>query len=356
MQTSTTILSVTLLIATICQIVVAQFNQCTGSDRCININECARFGPHFNEPSKWSDSIRNEFRAKVCQREKSSSGNIYKVCCQKSVTYNSNRKRGLEVLDLEGCGAYSEDRIAFGQDAKLFQYPWMALLKPKIGSFLCGGTLINERYVLSAAHCLKHTDIAIVRLGEFDLRNTTDCDKRGELCAPPPQDISVERIIVHENYSARRKVNDIGLIRLARAASFNDNVSPICLPVSPVMRTTLKFYFVAGWGATESAPFSDKLQFTKLSLLANDECERQLLIVDPYTKLNDNQICAIGTKLSDNCVGDSGGPLKSISVNARYVQYGLVSFGLPTCGKQSAPGVYTRVESYINWILDNLEE
>uniref|UniRef100_A0A2Y9D1X4 Peptidase S1 domain-containing protein n=1 Tax=Anopheles funestus TaxID=62324 RepID=A0A2Y9D1X4_ANOFN len=356
MQISTTVLSVTLVIATICQTVVAQFNQCTASESCINIEECSRFGPHFHEPAKWSDSLKHEFRAKVCQRERTSNGNVFKVCCQRAATFSSNRKRGLEVLDLEGCGAYSEDRIAFGQDAKLFQYPWMALLKPKFGNFLCGGTLINERYVLTAAHCLKNNDVAIVRLGEFDLRNTTDCDKRGELCALPPQDIPVERAILHESYSSRRKVNDIALIRLAEAASYNDNVLPICLPVSPTMRTTQKIYFVAGWGATESAPHSDKLQFTKLNLLPNDECLQQLLRVDSFTKLNDNQMCAIGTNLTDNCTGDSGGPLKSISLHARYVQYGIVSFGLRTCGKQSAPGVYTKVENYIDWILDKLEE
>uniref|UniRef100_A0A182Y9V8 Peptidase S1 domain-containing protein n=1 Tax=Anopheles stephensi TaxID=30069 RepID=A0A182Y9V8_ANOST len=342
MQSFTMLLSSTLLIVVFGQIAVAQFNQCTGSDSCIVINDCALFGPYFNEPSKWSDSLRSEFRSRVCQRERTNNGNVYKVCCPRTVTYNSNRKRGIDVLDLEGCGSYSEDRIAFGQDAKLFQYPWMALLKPRVGNFVCGGTLINERYVLTAAHCLKNNDIAIVRLGEFDLGSEIDCDKRGELCALPPQDIPVERGILHESYSARRKVNDIALLRLAKDASYNDNVLPICLPVSPAMRTTQRTFFVAGWGGTESAVYSNKLQFTKLSILPNDECLQQLLKVDPYTKLNDNQMCAIGTNLTDNCTGDSGGPLKSISINARYVQYGVVSFGLRTCGRQSAPGVYTK--------------
>uniref|UniRef100_A0A182KDQ0 Peptidase S1 domain-containing protein n=1 Tax=Anopheles christyi TaxID=43041 RepID=A0A182KDQ0_9DIPT len=355
MHSVTVGLSAMLLIAACCQIVVAQLNQCTGGDTCINIYDCSRFGPHYNEPAKWSNSLRAEFRAKICKREKGNGMNLYKVCCKQSVQ-NDNRKRGLDVLDLEGCGAYSEDRIAFGQDAKLFQYPWMALLKPKIGNFDCGGTLINERYILTAAHCLKNNDITTVRLGEFDLNSTIDCDKRGELCALPPQDIAVERVILHEAYSGRRKVNDIALIRLAKSASYNDNVLPICLPVGPTMRTTQTTYFVAGWGRTESAFYSNKLQFTKLKLLPNDECEQQLLKVDSFAKLNNDQMCAIGANLTDNCSGDSGGPLKSISVNARYVQYGVVSFGLRTCGRQSAPGVYTRVENYVDWILSHLEE
>ncbi|XP_041775627.1 uncharacterized protein LOC121595608 [Anopheles merus] len=349
--------TVSLLIVAFCQIVVAQFHQCTGSETCINIKECPRFGPHYHEPAKWSDSLRQEFRSKVCKREQSNGKNLYKVCCKRAATGNkNNRERGLATLDLEGCGAYSEDRIAFGQDAKLFQYPWMALLKQRAGNFVCGGTLINERYVLTAAHCIKNNDITTVRLGEFDLSTSIDCDKRGEQCAPSPQDIFAEQTIVHEAYSARRKENDIGLVRLAKEAEYNDNVLPICLPVTPAMRTTQTIYFVAGWGATESAPSSNRLQFTKLSLLPNDQCVQKLLRVDSFAKINNDQMCAVGTNLTDNCTGDSGGPLKTISINARYVQYGVVSYGLRTCGKQSAPGVYTRVENYVDWILEHLEK
>ena len=122
------------------------------------------------------------------------------------------------------------------------------------------------------------------------------------------------------------------------------------------MRTTQTTYFVAGWGATESAFYSNRLLFGKVALLTNDQCAQQLLRVDSYTKINNDQMCAIGANLTDNCTGDSGGPLKTISINARYVQYGVVSLGLRTCGKQSAPGVYTRVENYIDWILEHLEE
>ncbi|XP_050078066.1 serine protease grass-like [Anopheles maculipalpis] len=355
MKPFTVALSVILVIAATFEIAVAQFNQCTGSDSCIVINQCAQFGPHFNDPSKWSNSLRTEFRSRVCKREKTNKGNIYKVCCQKPAAQNDNRKRGLDLLDLESCGAYSVDKIAFGKEAKLFQYPWMAQLKPKVGNFVCGGTLINERYVLTAAHCFKNNNVAIVRLGEFDLSTEIDCDKHGE-CAPAPQDIPIERAILHSSYSARRKVNDIALIRLAEKASYNDNVLPICLPASSAMSTKQTVYFVAGWGRTEAALYSEKLLYTMLSILPNDECSQQLLKVDPYIKLSDNQMCAIGTNLTDNCTGDSGGPLKAVSINGRFVQYGVVSVGLRTCGRQSAPGVYTRVENYMDWILENLEE
>uniref|UniRef100_A0A182S7B6 Peptidase S1 domain-containing protein n=1 Tax=Anopheles maculatus TaxID=74869 RepID=A0A182S7B6_9DIPT len=172
-----------------------------------------------------------------------------------------------------------------------------------------------------------------------------------------PQDIPVERTFSHEDYSGRFKMNDIGLIRLARRAALNDNVLPICLPVSPALRTKQTIFFVVGWGQTQSALFSNKLQYTKLNLVQNDECQKQLRQKDKFVRIFDTQLCAIGADLSDNCSGDSGGPLKSISIqHSRYVQYGVVSFGLRTCGKQSAPGVYTKVESYIDWILSRMEE
>lgn len=127
--------------------------------------------------------------------------------------------------------------------------------------------------------------------------------------------------------------------------------------MTPAFLTKQTIFFVVGWGQTQNALFANKLQFTKLDLMANDECLKQLRPKDRFVRISDSQLCAIGSNLSDNCSGDSGGPLKSISIqNSRYVQYGVVSFGLRTCGKQSAPGVYTRVERYVDWILEQLED
>ena len=131
---------------------------------------------------------------------------------------------------------------------------------------------------------------------------------------------------------------------------------PICLPVLPEMRTVKEIYYVSGWGLTENDTSSDVLQVGLLRQLPNDVCQQLLQRKDKYVTVNSDQMCAIGANRTDNCSGDSGGPLKTVAVNARFVQYGVVSYGLRTCGKETAPGVYTRVENYIDWILDNLEE
>ncbi|KFB52515.1 AGAP009214-PA-like protein [Anopheles sinensis] len=333
---------------------------CSSAEPCTDISQCDLFAPYNTKPAKWSQGLKDAFMARYCKREASpSGGNLFKVCCPKSSITPPVRelRRRIDLLDLEGCGPYSEDRIAHGNKTKLFQYPWMALLRSN-GAWICGGTLINDRYVLTAAHCVKDTTIDTVRLGEYDLSKSRDCDTREDVCAPPPQDIRIERTIIHEQYSARRKVNDIALLRLARDATKNENVIPICLPVTPeLQQTALKFFFVAGWGTTESKTSSDVLLFTKLVPVTNDECQTEIVKEDRFVKIVDTQVCARGEQsLSDNCSGDSGGPLKTLSTSARFVQYGVVSFGLRTCGVRSSVGVYTRIESYIDWILDKLED
>ncbi|XP_058056679.1 CLIP domain-containing serine protease HP8-like [Anopheles bellator] len=333
---------------------VAEFNECTEDETCINIEDCTMFGPHFTEPAEWSDELKVEFRQRLCKRESINGVHVYKVCCP-PVLITRSGLRGSDLLNFTTCGAHSENRIAHGKNAELFQFPWMALLQKNVGKFVCGATLIAERYVLTAAHCVQNDDIVSVRLGEFDLHNTTDCDSNGEECAMPVQDIPVERIIKHDDYSHWYKRNDIALIRLSQKASLNDNVIPICLPIGPQMRTTTNNYIVAGWGTTHDYKPAATLQYAILTLVSTADCQSQLQIIDPSVKLDENQLCAIGANLSDNCSGDSGGPLKTISVSGQFVQYGVVSFGLNTCGKLSAPGVYTRVESYIDWILENME-
>lgn len=99
---------------------------------------------------------------------------------------------------------------------------------------------------------------------------------------------------------------------------------------------------------------SPELLKTSVPVIPIDECKR---IYENYAPIKNSQICAGGYLGRDSCAGDSGGPLKYVSVVdgvSKYVQYGIVSYGPKHCGAEGQPGVYTRVSRYILWILDNL--
>ncbi|CAH1104153.1 unnamed protein product [Psylliodes chrysocephalus] len=268
--------------------------------------------------------------------------------------------RNYHLLPQDICGAIKTDfRITNGDKASLNEYPWMALLFYKssdgVVDFRCGGTLINERYVLTAAHCVLNQPIFGVRLGEYDVETQTDCESNTGYCAPPTQDFMIEKIVIHPSYNAKIFSNDIAIIKLKGEANFHyENVQPICLPVESEL--TSRSAIVSGWGVTEDGYKSQVLLEARLPILPLSDCQK---LYKSFASITRNQICAGGVKGRDTCGGDSGGPLKDIGdVNgsSRYIQYGIVSFGPRFCGADGKPGIYTKVSSYMNWILDHLEE
>jgi len=317
-----------------------------------------------------------------------------------------------------GTAGANAENIVGGEDANLGDYPWMALLgierRGKV-KWTCGGTLINKWYVLSAAHCAEKD---YVRVGEWNIVNpdvydentctyynavskrqcldggpkcyqrnckegnaNKDCTRvkaGGRLtCAREHQDIKVVREIVHPGYGYTEigsAINDIMLLKLAQAAVLNNFVRPICLPDVDVFKLFGEpghvninngKAIVAGWGTTYNSSKDDttsiastpKLQKLTVPVLSLDECIKKYsnlgLDLDNYLSVQ-NQTCAGGEKQKDSCDGDSGGPLfvqkNKFSPN---MIIGVVSFGTGRCGK-GAPGVYTRVASYRQWIEDNL--
>uniref|UniRef100_A0A182NF69 Peptidase S1 domain-containing protein n=1 Tax=Anopheles dirus TaxID=7168 RepID=A0A182NF69_9DIPT len=287
----------------------------------------------------------------------------HKVCCGA----DNIRKHGLELLKLDGCETAIGARIprlGRGEDAPVDTFPWMVMVLTENNHTLCTGSLLNERYVLTAAHCAYSKLPTHVRLGELDRNSTIDCNERGKLCAEPPQDIAVEKVTRHNDYRFRVRHNDIALIRLAETATLNNNVYPICLPVlsalhrikDPNAPTIQRRYLVVGWGLNENDEINNKLKSIKVSVVPNGECQQRLTTYNERAKIFDSHICAIGQNMSGTCGGDAGAPMIAMNVNGLYVQYGLLSFGPGSCSYADIPDVYTRVESFVPWILDTLEE
>lgn len=184
---------------------------------------------------------------------------------------------------------------------------------------------MNEKYVLTAGHCVKGETLErsvilkFVRLGEYDTSTDEDCIQEfgGQLdCAPLPVDIPIQKIIPHPSYKPNEgsKFHDIAIVKLAEPAKFSYFIKPICLP-SKEFDSGLKSgetHVVTGWGKTDlfKANNGGKIVQSPIKLKVSVPYVDKETCVKTYEKekikLNSSQICAGGISGKDSCAGDSG--------------------------------------------------
>ncbi|XP_066944472.1 trypsin-like [Macrobrachium rosenbergii] len=239
------------------------------------------------------------------------------------------------------CGVKGGSRIVGGQETAVNEWPWQVGLRYlKSNDLFCGGALINEQWLVTAAHCaepFKVGDISAV-LGEHNQYQNSD--------TPYEDEITIDRIIMHESYDSNTVDNDIALMRLSVPVTFNDGVRPICLPFKYASKNfTGTTGTVTGWGQKVfNGNVSSVLLEVSIPILTTSECRKYPIIKDSITE---NMICTY-KQGSDACKGDSGGPLVWGDQGRQYL-VGIVSFG-KGCGDKDAPGVYTKVTNYLQWI------
>ncbi|XP_066150913.1 transmembrane protease serine 9-like [Euwallacea fornicatus] len=238
-----------------------------------------------------------------------------------------------------------------GVDTGDMEFPHMAALgfgRRNSITFLCGGSLITESFILSAAHCLRSPylgEVQYAKLGSIYLSPE----------GPNVQLLNIVNRIPHTQYDSRTQYNDIALLQLAHPVSVNSYVAPICLFSSTNYED--KNLIATGWGKTESFSSSVTLQKVALEMFSEQECQRAYSQVShqqlPLGIQTAIQMCAGSHQHGkDTCQGDSGGPLQ-IRKNNRWYLVGITSIGLQ-CGQANVPGVYTRVASYLQWIEQNI--
>ncbi|XP_065084072.1 chymotrypsin-2-like [Ochlerotatus camptorhynchus] len=226
-----------------------------------------------------------------------------------------------------------EGRIVGGQNANPGQFPYQVSLRSSANAHFCGGSIVNTRYVLSAAHCSLNRTSA----------NTRVVVGANLLTSGGITHYST-RFIIHEKFNNKTLDNDIMLVQTASLIAFNKLVQPIALGATYI--TTGSSALVSGWGRLgANGIYSNNLQWLNTTIITLTDCRKRFKPAEA-ARVFDNTICTLNPSGQGTCEGDSGGPL----TYGRYLQ-GVVSWGIP-CGKEY-PDVYARVSFHRKWILEN---
>uniref|UniRef100_A0A182N2U4 Peptidase S1 domain-containing protein n=1 Tax=Anopheles dirus TaxID=7168 RepID=A0A182N2U4_9DIPT len=238
------------------------------------------------------------------------------------------------------CGRRKTPTIVGGYPTQTNEFPMMAaIVNTTSKALFCGSSIVTDRHVLTAAHCLldaKVDDVGVL-VGDQNVKIGTD--------TPYSQVYRAGMFHVHPSYDKLAKTNDIALVRTIVTIVFNTGVGRVCLPFR---YRTASFDGVRlsalGWGTIDfGAPQSDVLLQTTLAGVPSATCSTQL-----KRTILSTQLCTFAAG-NDTCQNDSGGPLYYTDPNSQLVyDIGVVGFGV-ACAS-SFPSVNSRVTAYLDWI------
>ncbi|XP_076708530.1 coagulation factor XI isoform X3 [Callospermophilus lateralis] len=244
------------------------------------------------------------------------------------------------------CTTKIKPRIVGGTASVQGEWPWQVTLHvmSPIQRHLCGGSIIGNQWILTAAHCFYGIESPKILRVYSGIVNQSEIKEGSSF-------FGVQEIIIHDQYEMAESGYDIALLKLETTMNYTDSQRPICLPSKGDRNVIYTDCWVTGWGYRK---LRDKIQNTlqkaKIPLVSNEECQ----IRYRGHKITNKMICA-GYKEGgkDACKGDSGGPL-SCKHNEVWHLVGITSWG-EGCAQRERPGIYTNVAKYIDWILEKTQ-
>ncbi|XP_071535886.1 venom protease-like isoform X5 [Panulirus ornatus] len=262
----------------------------------------------------------------------------------------------------------STGRIVGGKRSKPGAWPWqvsLQLVHPRWGRIghWCGGVLIHQRWVVTAAHCiinrvfsLPYGPLWTAVVGRWELGPPDGAAEQQEAGPGPGPGLPAQRVIIHPRF--RNHHNDIAMLKLREDIVYTDYIQPICLPdTTPLENETfLGIKCVAtGWGMrVHGAQLENSLKEVLVPVVNNSHCVKMYGMMHNIP-VQQYHMCAgyMHGQGQGTCVGDSGGPLQCNMRDGRWYLAGVTSFG-SGCAKPGFPDVYTRITYYLPWIKQQM--
>jgi len=242
------------------------------------------------------------------------------------------------TVKVDNCGVVSAaSKIVGGEVATPHEFPWQVALYVD-DSWFCGGTIISDEWILTAAHC---TD------GARRIEVVSGAQRPGTI--EPTQNRQYSRhFFTHPEWNSLILRNDLALIQLREKLTWTSAISPVCLPTRDSVELQAGDMVTAsGWGVTSDSSFAtttEELHKVTVPILDRRTCKDTFGLA--VTK---NHICMNTTGGHGTCQGDSGGPLTWLE-NGKYVTRGITSYGHVAGCTLGYPAVDTNVKSYLDWI------
>ncbi|XP_041315204.1 coagulation factor X-like [Pyrgilauda ruficollis] len=233
---------------------------------------------------------------------------------------------------------YVDTRIVGGDECLPGQCPWQAVLLNEEGEEFCGGTILNENFILTAAHCINQSKEIKVVVGEVDREKKEQSESMH----------TVDKIFVHSKFIVETYDNDIALLKLKEPIRFSEYVIAACLPKADFANEVLmnqKSGRVSGFGREyDGGQLPKKLKVLELPYINRSTCKEST-----YFAVTENMFCAgYDTEQKDACQGDSGGPHVTRYKDTYFVT-GIVSWG-EGCARKGKYGVYTKLSRFLRWV------